>query len=274
MKTKTILTLLLVAVAISAHGQEITEENYRKFDNELWSTYQQKVDSISMLMERFPEKEDSLMQVYHEIKSATDQQNIDAAIKYASVPSGLQRLYWVRLDLPKDTVQTIWNNLSDEMKGSPYGKSLKMHLETTQIKEGDRYYEVQATDEQGNPFWLSSLEGKNIILIYDGLGCANPESLTYLKQLYESAPKNNLEIVAYCLATTLEKLQEYRSRFKDLPGIMISDFKMDHTPFKIQYGAQNRPTIFVIDKTGKVILRTTGKEMIKDMDKIQSKLIN
>ncbi len=133
---------------------------------------------------------------------------------------------------------------------------------------------MEATDERGNPFWLSSLEGKNIILIYDGLSCANPESLTYLKQLYKSAPKNELEIVAYCLASSLEKLQEDRSRFKDLPGVMISDFKMDHTPFKIQYGAQIRPTIFVIDKTGKMILRTRGREMIKDMDKIRSRLVN
>ncbi len=131
---------MLVVVAIIVYGQDITEENYRKFDNELWNTHQQQVDSLSVLMERFPEKEDSLMQAYNKMKSAVDQQNINAAIKYASVPSGLQRLYWVRLDLPKDTVQTIWNNLSDEMKNSPYGKSLKLHLETEQIKEGDRYY--------------------------------------------------------------------------------------------------------------------------------------
>lgn len=47
---------------------------------------------------------------------------------------------------------------------------------------------------------------------------------------------------------------------------------MDHTPFKIRYGAQTRPTIFVIDKTGKVILRTRGLTMIEDMEKV-SKLL-
>lgn len=271
MKTKTILTLLLVAVAMAAQAQEITEENYRKLDKEIWDTYQTKVDKISAELKLHPEKKDSLMNIYREVYNLANKRNVEAAIKYASVPSGLQRLFWVRLDLPKDTVQAIWDTLPAEMKSSDYGKSLKLHLETEQIKEGDMYYEVEATDVSGTPFRLSSLAGKNIILIYDGLGCANEESLSYLKQLYASTSREELEIVAYCLASNLEKLQGYRERF-DLPAIMISDFKMDHTPFKIRYGAQTRPTIFVIDKTGKVILRTTGSKMIEDMGKV-SKLL-
>lgn len=252
-------------------AQEITEENYQKLDKEIWDTYQTEVNKISAELKLHPEKEDSLMNVYREINNLANKRNVEAAIKYASVPGGLQRLFWVRLDLPKDTVQAIWNTLPAEMKTSAYGKSLKMHLDTKQIEEGDMYYEVEATDEFGAPFRLSSLAGKNIILIYDGLGCANEESLNYLKQLYTSTSRDNLEIVAYCLASSLEKLQEYRERF-DLPAIMISDFKMDHTPFKIRYGAQTRPTIFAIDKSGKVILRTTGSTMIEDMEKI-SKLL-
>lgn len=271
MKSKTIFTFLLIVVATTMHAQEITEENYQKLDKEIWDTYQTEVDKISAQLNLYPEKRDSLMDVYREIDNVAKSRNREAAIKYATVPGGLQRLYWIRLDLPKDTVRAVWNTLSDEMKTSSYGKSLKMHLDTEQIKEGDRCYEVEATDVSGAPFRLSSLAGKNLILIYDGLSCANEESLNYLKQLYQSTSRDDLEIVAYCLAGSLEKLQEYRNRF-DLPGIMISDFKIDHTPFKIRYGAQTRPTIFVIDKTGKVILRTTGSTMIEDMEKI-SKLL-
>lgn len=252
-------------------AQEITEENYQKLDKEIWDTYQVEVDKISAELKLHPEKEDSLMNVFLEIDNLADKRNIEAAIKYAAVPGGLQRLYWVRLDLPKDTVQAIWNTLPMEMKTSTYGKSLQMHLETEQIKEGDMYYEVEATDTSGIPFRLSSLAGKNVILIYDGLGCAHEESLNYLKQLYASTSRKDMEIVAYCLASSLEKLQDYRKKI-EFPGIMISDFKMDHTPFKIRYGAQIRPTIFVIDKTGKVILKIIGSKM-NDMEKISKVII-
>lgn len=269
MKTKTILPFILTAFTTFISAQEISEENFQKIDKEIWGTYQTEADKISAELQLHPEKRDSLMQVYEKIKAIALRKNEEAAMKFASVPGGLQRLFWVRLDLPKDTIRQLWNNIPDEMKTSSYGKSLKLHLDTKQIEEGDTYYDFTATDVSGKKFKLSSLEGKNIILIYDGLSCMGDENGEYLKDLYASSSRNDLEIVAYTLSDSLEKLQDVKKNF-DIPFRLISDFKRDHSHFKIKYGAQTRPTVFVIDRNGKIILKTTGRYMKDELEKLKN----
>ena len=92
-------------------AQEITEENYRKVDNAIWTQL---------------EKEFKPLRMHHNKKvyAIAEQKNIEAAIKYASVPSGLQRLFMVRLNVSKDTIRTILKNLPNDMQSSPYAKSL------------------------------------------------------------------------------------------------------------------------------------------------------
>lgn len=251
--------------------QEITEENYRKFDKELWDTYQRKVDSLSVLMERFPEKKDSLTRVFNVIDSIVDVENNAAAIKYASVPSGLQRLYMVRLKLPRDTIRVIWNNLPEKMKASPYGKSIKMHIDTKQLEVGDFYQDLEMTDSKGKTFKLSSLQGKNILLLYDGLGCIGEEGRNYLNNLYNTTSRDSFEIVAYTLNSSLEYLAEAKENY-NVDFIVVSDFLQDHSPFKIIYGAQVRPTVFLINKEGQIILKTTGRNIKEELDKFKNNL--
>ena len=52
------------------------------------------------------------------------------------------------------------------MKNSPYGKSILFHIGSNQIEEGNRYYDFEAITPEGEKFALSSLEGKDILLLY------------------------------------------------------------------------------------------------------------
>ncbi|MDR0547703.1 MAG: redoxin domain-containing protein [Dysgonamonadaceae bacterium] len=255
---KVIIALFLMLLAsYHSFGQDITEENYLRLDSALWMQYEQDMNEISDCYRKFPDKKDSLNKESKRILDIAGKKNEELALKFATVPSGLQRVFMVRLAIPKDTLKSVLANLPEEMRRSPYAKSIRYHIETEQIKEGDRYYDFEATTADGQPFTLSSLEGKNILLLYGGLGCMGKEGRDYLNKIYSLTPRDSFEIVVYCPNSNLDNLQKVREEYPS-EYILVSDFLQDHTPVKILYGAQTTPTSFFINKQGIVVMKTEG----------------
>ena len=238
-------------------AQEITEENYLKLDKELWEQVEIDMGKLYEFFDKHPEKIDSLIKVADSISNVANKKNRELATKYASVPSGLQRLYQVRLELPKDTLQSILSRLPDNMRNSPYKKSILLHINSEQIKEGNRFYDFEAVTSEGKKFELSSLKGKNVLLLYGGLYCMREEGRRYLDSLYRETYRNDFEIVVYCPVNNLESLKEERKIYS-CDYILVSDFLQDHTPVKILYGAQGTPTCFFISKQGVMEMKTEG----------------
>ena len=257
---KTIVKVIIVLCFTQfslIQAQEITEENYRKIDNAIWEEYEQDMEKISECYKAHPEKKDSLIAASDRVSIIASKRNVEAAIKYASVPSGLKRLYTVRLDIPKDTIITVLKTIPDSMQTSPYGKSLLYHIKSEQISEGSKYYDFQSFNTEGENFSLSLLEGKNILLLYGGLGCMGEIGRDYLNKIYQETSRDNFEIVVYCPNSNLETLQQVRKTYP-CDFFLVSDFLQDHTPMKILYGAQAMPTCFFINQKGLVVMKTTG----------------
>ena len=105
---------------------EITEENYLRQDSILWDCYYKREAELGRLWKELPEeKHDSLRQIYQKTLDDALRENARLAIRFASVPSGLRRLYMVRDDVCKDTLQHILNTLTPEMRHSFYGKNIQ-----------------------------------------------------------------------------------------------------------------------------------------------------
>ncbi len=202
---------------------------------------------------------------YKKVSDIASQRNIDAAIKYASVAGGLQRLFMVRLSLPKETISKIWETLPPDMQNSDYGKSIRQHLDIEQIEEGSMYYDFTAQTSDGEDFRLSRFSGKNILFIYGGLTCMGQGGRDYLDKLYNETDRDSFEIVTYWLVSDMEDLKEAARTF-ETKYLQVSDFLGDRSPIKITYGAQAMPTCFLIDKSGTVIFKQRGlpeKELTK-----------
>jgi len=242
-----VLSVAQFSCAQKQQSEMITEENYLKVDSAIWVQYEQDMEKISELLQNHPEKRDSLIAASEQVYATASRKNVEAAIKYASVPSGLQRLFWVRLDVPKETIIAVFKTLPDSMQTSPYGKNLLYHIETEQISEGSKYYDFQSIDTEGKNFALSSLEGKNILLLYGGLSCMGQFGRDYLNKIYQETSRNHFEIVVYSPEVrNLGGLQQMRTTYPS-DFLLVSDFLQDHSPMKILYGAQARPTCFFIN---------------------------
>ena len=122
---KYIIILTVFYYTIPAFAQEITEENYLQEDSLVWEKYKVIETRMFQLTEKYPEKRDSLLTVLYEKELPSIlRESRNLALKYAAVPSGLKRLFMVRLEIPKDTLSRILKSLSPEIRESFYGKCL------------------------------------------------------------------------------------------------------------------------------------------------------
>ncbi len=250
------LAVFYFAAEASAQNS-IMEAAYLKQDSLLWADYQNQMEVLETLWETLPDKRDSLQTVSDQLYEKTAARNIELAVQYATTPSGLQRLYMVRLDIAKDSLQKILNALPVTLQESFYGRNIQAHLETEQIEKGDSVFPFPCLRDDGTSFdWSDGIKGKQVLLLYGGLGCMGNNGREYLKQLRKRISPNDLEILIYWPCDSLQKLREIKGQFPEFT--FISDFKYENSPIKIKYGTQATPTCFLTDKRHVVIVKCTG----------------
>lgn len=255
------LMLVCLLCLTKVYAQDtITESNYLKEDSVLWINYGKQQETLSQCWETMPDKKDSIQSLFKEIYVKVSKDNIELAKKYASVPSGLQRLYMTRLNIPKDSLKNILHSLSIEMQESDYGKNIKEHLQTKQIQEGDSIYTFPCVQTDGKAFDWTITKGKQLLILYGGLGCMGKDGREELELLYNQTSNENLLILVYWPCSSLENLQKVKAEFPS-EYIFISDFKQDASPIKIKYGTQATPTCFLTDKQHIVKVKCTGLHM-------------
>jgi hypothetical protein len=78
---------------------------------------------------------------YNRVEKLAEEQNIEMAIKFCSIPSGFQRLYMLRLEIPKDTLKTIWRIpliLAEKAVGKDIDKAYAKQCMDTYHKKMER----------------------------------------------------------------------------------------------------------------------------------------
>lgn len=259
------ITLLVMGVCISESWaqDEITEANYLRQDSILWDAYYQSEAEFGRLWKELPEeKHDSLRSAFQDVYDKTVRENTRLACRFASVPSGLQRLYMVRFHVNKDTLQQILNTLPPDMRDSFYGKNIQAHISSHQIVEGDTLPSFPCTQVDGEPFDWVLLDGKRLLFICEGLGCMGAGGRAYLDSLCSATSRDDFFIVVYCLSRSLKDLQQTRERYKGA-YIHLSDFKGDASPAKIIYGFQATPTCFLTDCAHRVLVKSEGLDGVE-----------
>ena len=252
----------LLACKQTPSATHITEENYLKADSALWAEFERDTEPLIEQMDAEPERFDALYELYLSIEEATDKKNVELAMEYAAVPSGLRRMYMVRNDIDKKLAQKRLSEIPDSMQQSYYGQLIKQFIEAGQVEEGDKYQPFECTGTDGQMFDWSRLDGKKILLLYGGLGCMGQEGRDLLKKWYEQYSRDDFQAVIYAPeVSNFEELVEDKKYWTNngvIDYIAIADFLGDASPIKIIYGSQAKPTCFMIDRDGRVVIKSEG----------------
>ena len=142
------------------------------------------------------------------------------------------------------------------MQESFYGKNIREHLHTQQIQEGDSIYRFPCTQVDGKMFDWNITNGKQLLMLYGGLGCMGKEGREQLNQLHSQSSNNDFLVIVYWPCSSLEGLQTLKKEYP-FDYIFISDFKQDASPMKLKYGTQATPTSFLTDKQHIVKVKCT-----------------
>ena len=235
---------------------QITDANYLKEDSLLWHDYEENVRAIYQQMKEHPEKADSLKRVSRSLYHQASVKNVELALKYFMVPSGLHRVYMIRNYIGKETLKSVLIAMPDSLRNHPYVGYIRDYVETHQLTEGDRYVPFDSQTISGEKFDWESMEKKNLLLLYGGLSCMGKSGQDYLKNLLEKTSRKDLEIVIFCTVSDLDDLQKIHESYPEFT--LISNFQIEGNPMNIIYNAQATPTCFMIDRKGIIQVRSEG----------------
>lgn len=249
-----IIVIILAVCGQNSYCEVISESSYLKVDEAIWAKYEDAMQRLSQEFRKYPEKRDSLRAESNRIYDEANAANVAAAIKYVTTPSGIHRLFMVRLDLPKEQIKSVLDTLTGKSKESKYYKGLIRHVETSQLQVGDQYSDLNLYDSKGKRVKLSNLiDSKKTILIFGGLDCMGKDSRNFLRGLI--AEGRNM--ILFVQAANLNELKGVVTSYP-MDATFVSDFNADMSEMKIIYGTQATPTVFIIDGDGKIIYKETG----------------
>lgn len=256
---KSILTIFALLFALSATAKQppVTEEEYLRADSALWLEYEAFGARLYEQAEANPELADSLEMAAEVELERVLERNAQLALQYAATPSGLKRCFMVRMDVPKSALRRALRGVPRQMRQSAYGLAIQQHIRTRQVVEGSRAPQIAAVNEAGEKFDLRALEGRRVLLLYGGLGCMGRQGRAYVADLYAKTTREDLEIVVYWSVETVEQLKELKAQY-NVDYQFVTECMADCSPFKIEYGVQATPTCFLIDRDGRVLVKSEG----------------
>lgn len=121
---------------------------------------------------------------------------------------------------------------------------------------------------KGNPFTLSSLKGKIVLLDFWASWCApcieeQPELLKMYAQYKPQVDEGIFEIVGFSLDNKKESWEKVVNRFQ-IPWPQVSDLKFWRSPIVKDYGISELPFNLILDPEGNVIATNLhGEELQK-----------
>ncbi len=123
--------------------------------------------------------------------------------------------------------------------------------------------EMVLRDTLMRPIRLSSINSRFIVLYFYDPDCGHCKKATpQLRNSYERLKQKNVEVIAACTVTDIEKWKSY-IRDNHLSCINAADPYLQSN-FRTEYDIKSTPTIYVLNKDKEIIAKRIGVEQIED----------
>lgn len=218
---------------------------------------QKKGDSLGLIQNK---KDNSLVQsqAKEAVKQFITENNKSELAMY--------KLYQFSRLLPLSKTEEIYASYTPELQASYYGQKINAYVvKSKTVDVGSKMIPFERRTLDGKAFSTKDLQGKYVLLDFWGSWCGPcRKSNPHLKELYVQYKNKGFEIVgiAHEMMPTIEKSRQSLKKAveKDgLPWPQLLNNEMEETFDVIKaYNVSAFPTKILIDKSGKIIWKSTG----------------
>ena len=132
--------------------------------------------------------------------------------------------------------------------------------------------QIEGKTIDGNPFKLSALKGKVVLVMYWSTGCAVcRDKMPELRSNYEGWMSKPFELVAISTDSRVQDLLDYERIISRTVPIKQRFIQLwaGETDYKDNLGKHAQlPAAYLVDKTGKIVERYVGRIPAEAWDKI------
>lgn len=244
------------------------DEAYRQILNET-KEWDIKRDSLIFAYHKLTEEEkektkDEFLEMVGKLDNILSKRTVAYLKKGHSSYANAITLYDYREELPKDSVQMIFEGYADAVKSSKYGKMLSVYLSSGLLEVGDTYIDYEGINplrEETSLFDLKE-ENKFLLINYTSAHCGHCiDAFGELKSIYEKYHEK-LTIVSISADSKEEDMELLKEM--DLWPILW-DGKGQYSEHAIRYNFSGTPTFVLISPNGILLDRWVGyrKEMLR-----------
>src|SRR5690606_16985297 len=172
--------------------------------------------------------------------------------------------------ISKSNAETLFSKVKPNLKNSNNGMTMSKHIdemELTKVHVGDIAHDCSGKNPQGEIITLKDNLNKVTIVHFWAPWCpACRAKIHFLQEAYLNFKQKGLNIISICVG---EDGEEWRSEINEyqLDWFHISDL----APIQDLYGIQTIPTLFILDKNGKVLeINNIDKDLYTTVQKYRS----
>ncbi|WHF51028.1 DUF4369 domain-containing protein [Chryseobacterium gotjawalense] len=202
---------------------------------------------------------EEFMQTVGEIDSLIKRTTIKYIKETKDTYAGMLSLSFHKDDIPKDSVQLIYDQYNDELKQSKYGRVVKLYLESNHIEKGDPFLNFEGINQFGEETNLADLreENKFLLINYTSAYCGYSIRATdELKEIHNQYQKF-MKIVNFS-ADTQKKDWLYSIERDENGWPSLWDGQGRYSESAIRYNFSVTPTFLLISPDGNIVDRWVG----------------
>ena len=215
------------------------------------------VKLLQMPAEKQKKDRKDIYKLYKQLSDSIKFLNIKYVKSHINSYTALFKLIYLKKNMPKDTVQALYDKLNPKFKQSKYAKIIATFLNGNIVNVGDDFYDFEAFNSEGQKVKFSGMLGKYTLLDFMEYGCVPcVRSVKEMKMLHKKYA-GSLKIISFDGDANKSRWMKALKQEKiTWPSLWDGKGLYGQTP--IQYGVSGFPTFVVIGPGGKVVAKWTG----------------
>ncbi|TDS64160.1 TlpA disulfide reductase family protein [Myroides indicus] len=240
---------------LQSETSQYRDKNQDELTNAILNQDQKKLEQFSEEFSKYVNK----------ISTVIDQQLANNPNSYTSLVILYQKIESNLIS--KSNADALFSKVKPSLKNSNIGMTISKlidEMELTKVRVGDIAPDFSGKNPQGKTITLNNNLGKVTIVHFWAPWCpACRAKIHFLQEAYLNFKQKGLNIISICVG---EDGEEWRSEIKEyqLDWFHISDL----APIQDLYGIQTIPTLFILDKNGKVLeINNINKDLYNTVQK-------